>query len=169
MTPKRETQVIIIGTIIGISTIVSCYLWMQNYLFPPGMEQSLKAFEKKLNEPDPFWDHYRLARTYFERGKHNLAVEECGVAMEFANNINEGMVHGLLFDIYLDMGDIANAEKELEWRVNVVRENKTGENPVSFGFAGAKTINEELLAYRRRLEELKKSQQTSSPTTVKAE
>lgn len=54
------------------------------------------------------------------------------------------------------MGDVANAERELEWQEEEVRKYGTGNHLANFE---GDTINDELMAYRRRLEELKKAQQ----------
>jgi tetratricopeptide (TPR) repeat protein len=168
MTAKRESQIIIVGTIVGLGIIVSGYFWFQNYLFPPGMKESIKAFEKKLNEPDPFDDHYDRSMFYFERGDYNLALKEGKQALEIAeevfrvkggtmNAIDVGMAHSLLLKIYLAVGDILNAEKELELEENEIRKSGIGNQRINF--ESTETYNDRLQSYRRRLEELKKFQQ----------
>jgi len=159
LTPKREKQIIIIGTLIGLSIIVSVYLWLQNQLFPPGTQASLQRFQKMLEEPDPFWDHYRLARTHLDKGEYELSLREGEKAMEAAKLKNDlpyiRMAHRRLFDSYLAMGDVANAEKELDWLDRDVKKSSAWDKKVN----AKETLGDIQMSYRRRLEELKKSQQ----------
>lgn len=168
MTPKREKLIIFIGTVIGVGAIIGVF----NYMFPSNMGPRIEALRKELAEPDPFEDHYDLAMSYFEKEKHDLALNEANKAMEIAKQrrgtmgaVDVGMTHSLLLDIYLAMGDVENAEKELEWREEELTESGTWERQVN----ETQTLGDKFMVHRRRLEELKKSQQLAPAATAKAE
>ncbi|GEM_PF-4927404 len=164
MTTKRETQIIIVGTISGLGIIVISYLWLQNYLFPPDMATSLKSFQKQIEQESarPFNKYYHASLYYFEKEKYDLALDEAKKALqeaELENNKGDiGVAHGRLLEIYLVMNDIVNAEKELDWRDDYIRQNGAWDKKVNT----KETLGDIQVNYRHRLEELKKSQQKNN-------